>query len=179
MSEVSKQKIFDELFSQYHQAVFGFFLAKTSHRERAEDLLQETFLRVWKNIEDLRGESTSRMKSWIFRVARNLLIDFYRRRDTRRSSRKELERGSQNLKNYSRNGVAKKTHQDDILARLDEEIKSLPGEERTILHMSVMGELSSQEIGEALEMPPGTVRYRLHEARRRLKKRLKIKEEEV
>ncbi len=177
MSEVSKQEIFDELFSQYHQAVFGFFLAKTSHRERAEDLLQETFLRLWKNIEDLRGESTSRMRSWIFRVARNLLIDFYRRRDSRRSSRKELERGSQNLKNYSRNGVAEKTHQDDILARLDEEIKSLPEEERTILHMSVMGELSSGEIGEMLEMPAGTVRYKLHQSRQKLKQRLDLKEE--
>ena len=177
MTEVSNQENFDELFSQYHQAVFGFFLAKTSHREQAEDLLQETFLRVWKNIDDISGESTSRVKSWIFRVARNLLIDFYRRRDTRRSSQKELKQGSQNLKDYSRNGVAKKTHQDDTLARLDEEIKCLPEEERTILHMSVMGELSSQEIGELLEMPAGTVRYRLHEARKKLKKKLKIKEE--
>jgi RNA polymerase sigma-70 factor (ECF subfamily) len=67
-------KAYDEL----HDAIFRYIVMKISSRERAVDLVQETFTRTWEYIT--RGETIDNLKSLLYRIAHNLVVDEYRKR---------------------------------------------------------------------------------------------------
>lgn len=69
---------FGELIHRHHERVFGFLLALTRHREDAEDLTQETFLRAWKKIH--RYDPSLPMLPWLLTMARRLSIAALRRK---------------------------------------------------------------------------------------------------
>ena len=163
--------LFYDIYEQNHQAIYSFFLAKTSDGKLAEDLMQDVFLRAWQNINSLREGSLSRQKSWLFKVARNRLIDHYRHQDVKKKNIQQLNPG-ESLTDSSQEEISQKVFTDNLLKRLDQEIARLPEAERTIIHLKIIGELSSREIGEMLEMPAGTVRYKLHQIRKKLKDKL-------
>ena len=68
---------FGLLYDHYLPRIYRFVLLKVSHREDAEDLSHQAFLKAWENIEqyDFRGYSFG---SWLYRIARNVTIDYYR-----------------------------------------------------------------------------------------------------
>ena len=102
---------------------------------------------------------------WLFGVARNVLIDDYRRQ-TRREPQ-ELE-GEESLETRTDPATIGGQEHQEMAIDLDTAISHLPEELRTVLVMSALGEMNSTEIGEALGCPPATVRYRLASARQRL-----------
>lgn len=69
---------FQVLYDRHHRSVFGFLLRSLGERRAAEDLLQETFLRVFTHRETYRPAAT--FKTWLFTIARNLLVDHLRQR---------------------------------------------------------------------------------------------------
>jgi len=71
------EKEFERLFEQYSDSIFRHCLFKVSHRETALDIMQETFKRVWLKI--IEGEKLDNQKAFCFRIANNLIIDFYRK----------------------------------------------------------------------------------------------------
>ena len=70
-------KAFGSLYDHYLPKIYRFVLLKVSHREEAEDLTHQAFLKAWENIEqyDFRGYSFG---SWLYRIARNITVDYYR-----------------------------------------------------------------------------------------------------
>jgi len=161
-------ELFNEIYQQHHQAIYSFFRAKTSDEKLAEDFMQEVFLRAWQNIRRLEESSPSRQKSWLYKVARNRLIDHYRHQDVKKKNIQQ-QNPEEALSDSSQQEVSQEVFTGELLKSLDQEIARLPEEERTIIHLKVIGELSSGEIGEMLEMPAGTVRYKLHKIREKLK----------
>ncbi len=70
---------FDELVEGYRVPVWRYLTHLVADRALAEDLTQETFLRMYRHLDDFAGRS--RFSTWVFRIARNLGIDALRRRD--------------------------------------------------------------------------------------------------
>jgi RNA polymerase sigma factor (sigma-70 family) len=70
--------VFTRIFDRYHHAVYAYLLGRLSDPELARDLLQETFLRVWRRLSELAPLPDAKQRAWIFTVARNLAIDSYR-----------------------------------------------------------------------------------------------------
>lgn len=66
----------DELYKQYFNDLYAFLLSLTHDHHTTEDLLQETFFRAYLHLENYRDE---RVKTWLFTVARNTFIDYYRK----------------------------------------------------------------------------------------------------
>jgi RNA polymerase sigma-70 factor, ECF subfamily len=162
---------FTELFEQHRGGVHAFLLARTSDREVARDLLQDTFLRLWRRLDEIGGLERERQRAWIYAVARNLVIDRYRADGTRRATLAAI------ADEAPRTGTAQVDAADQLAARdelafLQGAIAALPEDERVILTMSVVAEMTSQQVGEALDLPAGTVRYKLHRARARLAEQL-------
>ena len=151
--------VFTQIFERHRDAVHAYFVGRVADPELARDLLQETFLRVWRRLPEVGSLAGDQQRAWIFTVARNLAIDSYRAGASRRAAeaRETTVAGPDLEAEYS-----------ERLAQLDAAIRELPEEQRVILSMATAGGLTSREIGEALGEPAGTVRYRLSQARKQL-----------
>jgi RNA polymerase sigma-70 factor, ECF subfamily len=166
----SDVSLFDLTYEQHHRSLYAFLLGKAGEAV-APDLLQETYLRVWRHVADLRLVPEERRRYWLFTLARNVLTDHYRRGSVRRRHESELDPDEQN--EGSRAAVAAQTDQDSRMD-INTAIGRLPQELRTLVAMRYLGEMDSSEIGEALGMPAGTVRYQLALARRQLARELRL-----
>jgi RNA polymerase sigma-70 factor (ECF subfamily) len=104
---------------------------------------------------------------WLFAVARNLATDHFRRQAAQANVTTQLQQQAVVTASLAPSpSVA--YEQQEQLRLLDQAIRHLPEQLRTVLALHVMGELNSSEIGDLLAMPSGTVRYQLSLARRRL-----------
>jgi RNA polymerase sigma-70 factor (ECF subfamily) len=167
---------FDALYAAHQQTLHAYFLGKTNDAELALDLLQDAFVRVWRNLATLEAVSPERQRAWLFSVARNLVIDQYRTRATRRATGEALARAAHATETTSPAadiGLVER----ERLESLDGAIHKLPEDLRVVLVLQVVGERNSTELGELLGRPPGTVRYQLAEARRRVARELRLSEE--
>jgi RNA polymerase sigma factor (sigma-70 family) len=168
---VHRRQLFDELYAEQHAALHAFFLARTSDRETALDLLQELFLRAWRNLASLDALPPARRPLWLFSVARNLVVDHYRTRGSREAAYSRFER-------FTPPAHADAAEDEAIVADqlrlLDAAIWRLPDELRDPLVLHVLGACSSAQIGELLGRPAGTVRYHLAQARQRLAAELQL-----
>jgi len=163
---------FEELVSRYQRYVFNIVYQHLGEPSEVEDAAQEVFLRIFKSIKRFRG--TSSLETWIYRIALNYVRSQHRRRSllvrlfVQPPAHTEDARGFDlisSLAANTRDPAATAEHH-----RLAEEIMKvvmqLPPLYREVLVMREMQELGYEEIAEILGLPVGTVRSRLHEARR-------------
>ncbi len=155
-------ELFDRMFDQHRNVVFSFLFGRCGDRELAKDLLQETFLRVWRNIALASKVEDERRRFWIIAIAKNVLIDDKRRTTVRPAAQSQA--ACQDIAD-ERQSLDAKVESKDAFVQIDKAIRELPAELRTVLVLSAMEGLNSKEIGTILGIPAGTVRYRLSEAR--------------
>lgn len=155
------------LFDTHRHAVHAYLLGRLGEPESARDLLQETFLRVWRRLPELRDLPAERQRAWIFAVARNLTIDTYRSRATRQAVDARLGAADQPRAPVGHQPEVR-VEQAERVEQLAQAIRDLPEQLRVVLVLQTLGGLTSTEVGAALGEPPGTIRYRLSSARRRL-----------
>lgn len=167
------RRFFDRLVADEMDALHrtAFRLCR-EHRE-AEDLTQEVFLKAWKSIHDLVQQENAR--PWLFRVLRNAWIDRLRKRSRRPqllgvdlSPEEPAPEPIPVLAPVEDRAVWEEHFDAEVTRAMDD----LPEAERQVLFYYTFGELTYQEIADALESPIGTVMSRLHRARRRLQDRL-------
>jgi len=157
--------LFDSLFEQHRNVVFSFLFGRCGDRELAKDLLQETFMRVWRNIAEAAKVPEDRTRFWIVAIARNIQIDDSRRKAVRPATLPQAANLDAADARQAPDSLVESKH---ALAKIDRAIMELPDELRTVLVLSAMEGLNSKEIGDLLGLSPGTARYKLSEARRRI-----------
>lgn len=171
MNDPQQEVFFDQVYSQYHRGVFAFLLAHISHRETAKDLLQEVFLRIWNQIQTGSELGLNEYRYWIYRSAKNLVIDYYRRRSTLNRTQEKIKASTALNAPASRSAEEIFETKDRIL-EIEQAIQRLPEELYRVLILQLVGRMNSTEIGELLDIPAGTVRYRLSKARQQLRQEL-------
>ena len=154
---------FDAVYQEHHRVVYAYLLGQCGNSESAEDLLQETFLRVWRHLPDIRSVPAERKRFYIFAIARNLALDELRRRMVRQRSMALPESIPQQAQ--TADPVYTVIAQETVSA-VDDAIQQLQPDLRIVLSMHLIGEMNSFEIASALGIPASTVRYRLARARR-------------
>lgn len=148
------------LYDRYGASVFSLALRVLSDRQVAEELVQETFVRVWRqssSYEAIRGA----LASWILGIVRNLAIDELRRR----SARPQAAIGDVT----ERLALVESAHDDpaeQVDARIRHEtvtgaLNQLPRAQREVLELAYFGGLSQSEIAARLGDPLGTVKTRM------------------
>lgn len=155
---------FGRLFDKYGAPILGYLTRMVGCRETAEDLLQETMIRVHGRIEDYRERG--RFRAWIFRIATNQAITHLRRARLERSSREILSREVAVQVEPSAIRLLEGREEAD---RIERAILRLPDEMRSVLLLRVDRGLGMREIAEILRVPAGTVKSRLHYAIERLR----------
>ena len=168
--------VFTGIFDQHRHAVHAYFLGRVADPELARDLVQETFLRAWRRLPEIAPLAADRQRAWIFTVARNLAIDSYRAGAARQAAEAALRQQAGTVET-TEPGPHLLAESRERLAQLDAAIRQLPDEQRLVLSMATAGGLTSRQIGEALGEPPGTVRYRLSQARKQLAATLDLEDE--
>jgi RNA polymerase sigma-70 factor, ECF subfamily len=161
---MDREAEFGRIYAADRTAVHAYFVGRTGDRWAAADLMQEVFLRVWQRLPELTGMSADRQRAWIFTVARNLSIDTHRHERTRADAEAALRhQPTPALPSASATVIAA-----ERVAVVAEAIKRLPEQQRITVTMAAAGGLTRAEIATALDVPAGTVRYRLSLARRTL-----------
>ncbi len=173
--QAGDRSAFDALVERHQGALFGFFLRNTRDRQLAEDLTQETLLRLYEQAWDYLPRG--RFRGWLFRVARNLLIDSVRRR-----SHDALVRAA-----HSRDGDSDalarladavlspdvQANHRELAAMVDEALAELPEEQRMAFTLHHYVGLTLAEVAEIMEVPLSTCKSRLRLAREKLQDWLK------
>jgi RNA polymerase sigma-70 factor, ECF subfamily len=147
----------------------------TGDKEQASDLLQETFLKAFRFFD--KFEQGTNARAWLYRIMRNTYINDYRRvkrtpehvQFDEQISAYQMLPGNPAQSNDLREIIENRMFDDDIAGA----IASLPEKFKSVVVLRDIEDLPYEEIAEALEIPVGTVRSRLHRARGILYQRLK------
>ena len=170
-------RAFDELVERHQSDLFGFFFKNTRDRPLAEDLTQDTLLKVYSQSWDYLP--LGRFRGWMFRIARNLLIDSVRRR-----SRDALVRALKSQPTAPTAGDPMSRLADTLLppeaqARhhelaeiVETLLAELPPEQRMTFTLHHFHGLPLPEVADALETSTATTKSRLRLAREKLQARL-------
>lgn len=163
---------FGLLYDQYHPKIYRFVLLKVGNREEAEDLTHQIFLSAWQHLENFRDVGAS-FSSWIYRIARNRIIDYYRTR----KNLLQLEMISEDLPVIQQVSHETATDQKIKIEKVYRAISSLPKDQQDVILMRFVEELSLSEIAGAMEKNQGTVRVLQFRALRNLKKHIEFHED--
>lgn len=166
------------LTTRYSEKVFNFALRQVRNPETAQDLVQETFLRVVKNASSFRAES--RFSTWIFTIARNLCVDALRRAKHRNTValdaplRHGETDGATMLDMVKDDKPISDTRLSDkrFTTALDEALGALPEEQREVFLMREVHGLKFREIADVVGVPENTVKSRMRYALEGLRQRL-------
>jgi RNA polymerase sigma-70 factor (ECF subfamily) len=163
--QAGDQRAFAELFDRFHERT-RLYLLRLLGRTEAEDVQQEVWLGVYRRISGLANPAAFR--TWLFQVTRNQAVDFLRKR------RRHEELLSSVAQTPEKNDP---TTEDDLLNRVDagivdEAVQGLTAPLRETVHLRYWEDLSYSEIALVTGQPIGTVRSRLHHARKRLSRAL-------
>jgi RNA polymerase sigma-70 factor, ECF subfamily len=166
------------LLVRYKRPVFHFVLNLVGDRGRAEDLSQETFLRMIEHASTFQGKAS--LKTWLYRIARNLCVDELRRRRLRKHPSLDArgnhqEEDGQSL--YERLPLAdagpdRRTVDRDLAARMAAAIAELPDDQREVFVLRQVENVSFKDIGEITGVSEGTVKSRMRYALERLQRAL-------
>jgi RNA polymerase sigma-70 factor (ECF subfamily) len=168
------EKAYRELVEMYQGQVFSLALRMVRRREDAEDATQETFVRMFRALE--RYDTNRPFAAWLMTIASRLCIDQIRRRRVNPVSLTQTEPGSDEA--YEMDVEDPGPGPDEITSHSEEErrgnelIQSLPPHYRVVVVLRHLQDLSYEEIAQALNLPLGTVKARIHRAREILKLRL-------
>jgi RNA polymerase sigma-70 factor (ECF subfamily) len=161
---------FWEIYDQFYPRVKRVILGLVRDEWVADDLTQETFVRVQDRLGDLKDPS--KLSSWIFRIAYNLCQDHFRAAGKKAITAAAEE---EEMEITDEGSVEKVFEQHQMSACVQEEIDRLPESLRTVLVMSDGMEFSQREIAEVLGITVENVKVRLHRARKKLKELLQQK----
>ena len=142
----------------YSSSLYGIIFRIVQHEEIAEDLLQDTFVRIWNSFSSY-DSSKGRLFTWMVNVARNISIDKTRSKDFRNSSKTEdIENNVLSLEMQSSNTLNPET------MGLKELVAKLKPEQKIVLDLVYFRGFTHAEVSEELEIPLGTVKTRLRNA---------------
>ena len=167
-----EREAFEELVEKFEGPLQRFFLANTNDSHLAEDLAQETLIRVYNKAWNYLP--CGRFPSWLFCIARNLLVDSIRRftRDALVHSKRVFDGECETLVvetvSSGRGGPDQQAASSETMAVIRELILEISEEQRLVLTLTQQTDMTHQQIAVALEIPVGTCKSRLRLARNRL-----------
>ena len=152
---------FEYLFNRYREAIRQLLVQRAGSESDADDLLQETFIKVYLHLDRYKADYT--FGQWLYTIARNTFIDFVRRRQDDLSIDERFSAQP-----------SPATKPEDSLIRLQQRaqiehyLDALTPRYRQLIQMRCFEEYSYEEIAEKLQLPMGTVKTQIHRARERM-----------
>jgi len=163
----------DLLIEKYFKMVYAFVYKNVGSEPDAEDITQEVFVKVWKNIK--KFDQNKDFKPWVFQIAKNTSIDFLRKRKTIPFSKFENEKGQnplvENIASAPLNLIEKISDKKTVLGAL----QGLTEKEQKLIKMRHMEGLSFRQIAEILKESINTIKSRYRRTLSSLRSHIKGK----
>ena len=171
------QQAFAEIVELYKDKIYYLGYRMLNNRHEAEDVVQETFLRVFKSLD--RYDPDQKFSTWIYRIATNLSIDRLRKRKPTYSLDADMN-DQEGLDGYSMLPSDDRTPESEFMISETKQtvydaIESLPAKYKSVMVLRYLQEMSLQEISDVLDMPVTTIKTRVHRGREFLRKKLESK----
>lgn len=175
LAKTGSEAAYKELISRYERPVFSLIFRMVRDREMAEDLAQETFIKVLNNLE--RYSPEFKFSSWLFKIANNLTIDHLRRRRVETVSI-EGAPDAVTVESAKATSIAVVSQDQSPLEELESRelgtaieaaIANLRPEYRACILLRHVDDRSYEEIAEIVKLPLGTVKTYIHRARHELR----------
>jgi RNA polymerase sigma-70 factor (ECF subfamily) len=165
---------FERIALPHRNLLFNYALKMTGDYDDADDLVQETYLKAFRFFE--KFESGTNIKAWLYRIMKNSFINEYRK-NIKEPDRVDYEDVQNFYENVKPAEVASDHYEEDVFTNmLDDNINnalvSLPEDFRTVIILSDIEGYTYDEIADFTDIPVGTVRSRLHRARKMLYSKL-------
>jgi RNA polymerase sigma-70 factor, ECF subfamily len=168
VSPKEREALLANMYDEYADTLFRFFYFKVSDREVAQDLIQDTFTKIWGHVS--RGGEIGNTQAFVFTVARRLVIDTWRKKKAIAMSRLEdAEGNSYDTVDESVNILAEA----EFKSTLDT-FKKLSDDDRILLELRFVEDLPVKEIAGILKERENTVSVRINRALAKLKKHLNM-----
>jgi len=163
----------EEIVQTYSRRVYNLAYRFTSRADSAEDLTQDVFVRIYRSLDQYNPKQGD-LQNWLMRLARNLIIDDYRKRQ--RAPQDDIADDLEDHKYHLRsaeNSVQREMERRELGAQVQSGIDKLSSDLRTCVILRDIEELSYQEIVDLLKIPEGTVKSRINRGRIELAKILR------
>lgn len=163
----STEVAFKELVTLYKERLYWHIRNMVKDHEDAHDVLQNTFLKIYKNIEQFKGES--QLFSWMYRIATNEAITFLNKKA------KHQKITSEDLQNQLIDNLESDVYFEgnEIQLKLQKAIATLPAKQQQVFNMKYFEDLKYREIAEILETSAGALKASYHIAAKKIEQYLK------
>jgi len=170
------QSSIETLINRHRGKVYTYILLTIKNQQLAEDLFQETFIKVIQSLRNGKYRDNGRFLSWVIRIAHNLIIDHFRKEKQMNSvSNDDTEVDLFNSKKLSDKNIEEVIVNSQIRAELRSLINELPADQREVVLLRHYGELSFKEIadqtGVSINTALGRMRYALINLRKLIREK--------
>ncbi len=172
--ELERQQNFENETVPHQDALYNYALKIVRNADDAQDLLQETYYKAYKNYHQFENGTNS--KAWMFMILKNTFINNYRKskREPAKLDYDEIEDIYENIKSdQSKDNNLDLDFYNNLLDdELSEALEKIPSKMREVFLLCDLEGYTYEEIAELIDIPIGTVRSRLHRARKLLQDEL-------
>lgn len=168
------QACFEALIHRYHAPLSGFMQRQLHDSGKAEDFVQETFLRLIKQLRDKRPPDN--VQAWLYRVSLNMCRDYWKSAQFRTDKFPFAEPPEQRDTSPS---VVDLAERQETRKEIHESLESLPEVQREIIKLRFYQDLKLQDIADIVSLPLGSVKTHLYNGLRKLKSRLRPEQAEL
>lgn len=163
-TDTSKEKAFRILVSAYKERLYWHIRKIVITHDDADDVLQNTFIKVFNNIQNFKGDS--KLFSWMYRIATNEALTHLKQ------NAKYLQISSEELQIQKVNNLTSDVYfeGDAIQLKLQKAIATLPSKQQLVFNMKYFDEISYKEMSEILETSEGALKTSYHLAKQKIEK---------
>lgn len=154
-----------EIYGLFFRKIYNFIFYRVSHKETAEDLSEEVFIKAFAKLSSVSGHTS--FEGWIYQIARNSVIDYYRQKKAT-VALEDIE----NTLEYETN-VVDVVNLDNQQKQLLKAIKQLGAEQQVVIKLKFFEDLSNSEIAELLHKNEGAIRVIQHRALSKIQELIK------
>ena len=170
-------KAFDEILLRYQSLLFSYFLYMVKNEDEANELFQETFVKVVVHLQKQRYRPIGLFRYWLYRIAHNSITDRLRRCEYRLVKDANADN---DLTRLSNENLTIESHESDMIRmqtfdKLHEMVEQLPAEQREIVYLHYFEGLTFREISEIMGISINTALGRMRYAILNLRKKADIK----
>ena len=165
-NNTNKEKALSTLMDMYQQKLYWHIRRLVVNHEDANDVLQSVFIKVWKNLENFRGEAG--IYTWLYRIASNESFTFLRKENKRRSI--SLSDDESGLANQIK--ADKYFNPKEIEWKLQVAMQKLPEKQRAVFNVRYYDEMPYAEIAKVLDTSEGALKASYHHAVKKIQQML-------